>query len=247
MTLQHFYQDFGHGFPLSVVKEAYGYVQSGNPIVSVFKTASILYAAKLENQPLRHSGYTCERRISKVTVYHLQTVSLSGLKRILPYASKENRGLSIARLGENSSCDEVASFESSLGSVLGNYSYRNRYASVVRLSYGDSQLDENMQESLKRSATVLAKNALAWWPSYQDALEKVEHCKKHNRPFDAVPEWKEFLLKQELCFAEPINDGYETGSRLFARVWVTIGDYLQTLKEQTGLTLIIEDINLYGF
>ena len=247
MTLKTFYQDFGHGFPLPVVKKAYIYFQQGHPVESIFKTASILYAAKLENQPLNYSGYACERRISKIIVYHLQTNSVTGLRQITPYSFEKNKGLAITLLGENASCDEIASFENKQGSVLGSYNHRNRYVAVVRLNHGNPQLTADMQESLKDLADVLAKNALAWWPDYQVALEKVEYCKAHKKPFDAVPEWNEFLLNQELRFAKKVNEGFETGSCLFTKTWVTIGDYLKSLKEQTGLTCSIESINLYGF
>ena len=247
MKLKNFYQDFGHGFPLTVVKTAYGYFQQGHPVESIFKTASILYAAKLEEQSLNYSGYACERRISKIIVYRVQTNSATGLKQILPYSFKENPAFAVTLLGENASCDEIASFENRADSVLGSYNHRNRYVAIVRLNHGNPQLTADMQESLKDLADVFAKNALAWWPAYQTALEKVEYCKKHKKPFDTLPEWKEFLLQQELRFAKKVNEGFETGSCLFTKTWITIGNYLRNLKEQTGLTITIDSIDIYGF
>ena len=57
MTFKKFYNDFGHGLPMSVVKAAFGYVQQGHDVEPALGTAKILYAAKLERQPLCHTGY----------------------------------------------------------------------------------------------------------------------------------------------------------------------------------------------
>jgi len=48
MTFEEFYQKFGQGYPLAVVKTAYGYFKQGHRPEPSLSTAAIIYAAKQE-------------------------------------------------------------------------------------------------------------------------------------------------------------------------------------------------------
>jgi hypothetical protein len=250
-TLKEFNEMFGRTFPLAVVKTAYGYVLQGHDPGPSLSTAAILYAAKLEKQPLNYIGYACISSVSEVTVYTLKTATQSGLRRISPFSMKESKGLTIATLGENCSCDVAAVFGNQPNSVLGCYTHRNRYAAVIRLNYGtDAKLPADILKRLQNLADVLAKNVLAWWPEYlkkKEALRNfyIEKYKREPRFFKS--DKFDFFNEQVLRFVPNVNDGYESGSSFYnADKSVTISDYLANFSKQSGLRLSIEGIDIYG-
>lgn len=248
-TLKKFYNDFGRTFPLAVVKTAYGYFQQGHEPGPAISTAAILYAAKLEKQSLQYTGYTCVTSVEGLTVYEVRTATQSGLTRMSPYSLKDSRGLTIATMGENCSCDVAAVFGNQPDSVLGCYTHRNRYAVVIRLNYGTDKLPADMLKRLQNLANVLAKNVLAWWPKYikqREALRKfyLEKYKREPRAFKS--DKFDFFIKQVLRFMPKINEGCEQDHLL--RGNITISNYLQNeVKNQTGLDVKVESIDIYGF
>ena len=251
MTFRKFYNDFGHGLPMSVVKTAFGYVQQGHDAEPALSTARILYAAKLERQPLCHTGFV--RIIGKkcLQVYKMQTVSSSGLNRLAPYVLQESRSEAIPRLGENCAYDVEATYNDQPGVIFGSCEHGAKYVAVVRLNYGkNAVLPEGLKSRLQVVADTVAKNALAWWPEYlkkREALRKFYLDKYKREPQHFESSKMEFLNGQVLRFAPHINDGYETGSSFYSSdKWVTVGEYLENFKKLTGFEIPIDGIDIYG-
>ena len=247
-TLKEFNEMFGRTFPLVVVKAAYGYVLQGHDPGPALSTAAILYAAKLEKQPLNCTGYACISSVSGVTVYTLKTATQSGMRRMSPFSMKESKGLTIATMGENCSCDVAAVFENQPDSVLGCYTHSNRYAAVVRLNYGiDAKLPTDTLKKLQHLADVLAMNVVAWWPEYlkkKEALYKFYMDKYKREPKEFESNKFDFFNKQVLRFMPKINEGCERDH--FGNI--TISNYLQNeVKNQTGFDVKVESIDIYGF
>lgn len=251
MTFKKFYNDFGYGLPMSVVKAAFGYVQQGHDVEPALGTAKILYAAKLERQPLCHTGYVRIVGEKRLQVYKVQTASLSGLNRLAPYVLQESRSETIIRLGENCAYVVEATFNNQPGVIFGSYEHGAKYVAVVRLNYGKNVvLHEGLLSRLQGMADDVAKNALAWWPEYlkkREALRKfyLEKYKREPQHFESSK--TDFLNGQILRFAPFINDGYETGSSFYGDdKWITVSEYLANFKKLTGFEITIDGIDIYG-
>lgn len=247
-TLKEFNEMFGRT-PLAVVKTAYGYFQQGHEPGPAISTAAIIYAAKFEKQRLNYTGYDCIRDVSGVTVYEVRTVTESGLTRMSPYSLKDSRGLTIATMGENCVCDAINFFKNQPDSVLGYYTHRNRYTAVVRLNYGtNADLPINTLKKLQHLADVLAMNVVAWWPEYlkkRESLHKFYMEKYKRPPMEFESNKLEFINKQVLRFMPKINEGCEHDHLLCGNM--SISAYLRgEIKNQTGLDVRIENVDIYG-
>ena len=155
--------------------------------------------------------------------------------------------LAIAKLGENFECDVDATYAQQPDSVIGGYSHRNCYVSVVKLNFGNVQLTAGMQKKLQNLADVLAKNALAWYPAHSKALNKEKYYKEHKMNYKPVSGWKTFFLAQVLRFVPNVNDGYESGSQWYKETKsVTIGDYLAHFCKENKIKLDIQYIHVSG-
>ncbi len=246
MNIKEFNKNFVQMFPLAVVKNAYDKVQSGAEVGQALLAAADEYAEKLAKLPLNYTGYTAVSSSSQLVIYQLKTTSERGLRLASPYANKSSHGLAVARLGENFECDISAVYAHQPDSVLGSYSYRNRYAVVVRLDCGGIRLEEGMHKKLQTLADALAKNALAWYPVYLERQHIAQLRKEHKPEQEPISWWEDFLLKQPLRFVENVNDGYERGFMLHKPKWITIGEYLQNFASKIGLELKITEINIFG-
>lgn len=246
MNIKEFNENFGHTFPLAVVKNAYDKVQSGAEVGQALLAAADEYAEKLAKLPLNYTGYTAVSSIDQIVVYQLKTTSELGLRLASPYADKNSRGLAVARLGENFECDVIAVYTHQPDAVLGSYSQRNRYAVVVRLDCGGVQIEEGMRKKLQGLADALAKNALARYPVYLERQHIAQLRQEHKPEQEPISWWEDFLLKQPLRFVENVNDGYERGFWFNTPKWVTIGEYLQNFAQKVELEPKITEINIFG-
>ena len=245
MKLRDFNNDFGRTFPLAVVKTAYGYVQQGHDAGPAISTASAIFGAKFECRKMRYDGYAVTSGVMETTVYHLQTETSNGLRRMSLYSYPTERGLAITKMGENCLCEPVWQMEHQRGVIVGSYDHCNRYAAVAVLRYDETvELTEKFKARLQKLANVLAMNALAWKSEYEHRLEVAEYRAARKMHHTPVAPWPEFLLQCTLRFVPLVNESCEHYEQLHGTV--TVGDYLRNFRLSVDCSLELAEIKVFG-
>lgn len=240
MGFKEFYLKRARSYPLSVAKTAYGYTLRQHDARPALSTAATLYAAKLENRRLRYAGYTAAAVKNQITVYRLQTETISALKRLSAKDCQEHRYSVSAMLGENCHFMPVAEFKPGKGEVLGVYVHRNRYVAVVRLKCLKQTSDTVINKDLRKAANILAKNAVAWYPEFVQ-----KNIRSANKEMLSAESTEKVLTGKSLTDFSALririisdNNGY--GQTTFNTL---ISELNMLLKSVITLT----EIHLYGF
>lgn len=249
MNFKEFYQKFGRDYPLTVVKTAFCYFEQGHDVKPALCTAWTIYIANQKNRPLRYKGYMAINQRKGVTVYSLETETVSGMNRVSVIDTDKRTGLTFAPLGENFCYTSLAVFEAQNNKIFGAYTHRNRYVAIVELSYEGRNLPDETCKQLQMVADTLAKNALAYYPQYSDDMEKIKfHIKKDGKKPKNAPEemWPKYFEQQILRFEPKINDGYECGWSFFNSAYMDVAGFLEKMQSELKTEIKIADIKLFG-
>lgn len=231
MGIKEFYLKFGRMYPLSVVQTAYGYTQMQHEPRPALATASAMYGAKFESRPLYYTGYKLVKNNS-LTVYRLQTETLSALDRLTAADITKGKYTLAALFGENCRFENIAQFEPQSGSTLGAYLHRNRYVTIVRIQ------SEQSSENLQKTADLLAQDVMA---AYTDYVYKTQCQQKSNTQEHPVAllttlvgeQLEQFLHKPLYLLHQ--RDGYTSLNAL-----------IDSLNEQFNLPIKITEIYIFG-
>lgn len=226
MGITEFYKKFGRLYPLRVVKTAYGYTQNQHEPRPALSTASTMYGAQLERRPFHYTGYTLAE-CNKITVYQLQTETLSALNRLTIDDCMKGRYHLSALFGENCCVKIVSEFEPQSGSIFGFYAHRNRYVIVVQL-----QIKEH-SENIQQTANLIARYAMA---AYTDYVHK-----NRNEP-------KSLTAPQTILVGEQLEHFLHTPVYLaFEKKWYeSVEPFINTLNKRFNTSVKITEIHLFG-
>ncbi|MBO6280952.1 MAG: hypothetical protein J6N49_00325 [Alphaproteobacteria bacterium] len=232
MGFKEFYLKNARSYPMSVAKTAYGYTLRQHDVKPALSTAATLYAAKLEDRRLYHTGYTITDVNNHLTVYRLQTETLSALNRLSANDFREHRYPVSARLGENCRFTPLAEFYPENGQYLGIYGHRNRYVSIVRIQ------SEQEAENLCKTADVIAQNVMAAYTDYVYKTRRTQEFNKQISPIikqtSLVGNSLEHFLNERLYM---VHNKYGSA---------TLAEFIDGLNKQFNLSIKITEIHIFG-
>ena len=239
MNLSEFRKNYGKNVSMKVCKTAYGYVLNQNAPNTSVCIASIIYAQKFLNNPLKYSSFRVEKELGCIRIYKVQTeteFAQSALKR--GNWNYNNRNLCIAALGENYKQKFVRTIELPDDLVVSVYEHFGRFVSVVALE-GCQKQSQIM--AFNDVAHVLAVNALCYYGRYFDEVSIVNK----NSLNTEIGDFDKYLTSQsiEIKHNKYYNDnGFFPSSRKGER----IAQYLKRKNEELGADIHIAQISIFG-
>lgn len=239
MNLSEFRKNYGKNVSMKVCKTAYGYVLNQNAPNASVCTASIIYAQKFLNNPLKYSSFRVEKELGCIRIYKVQTeteFAQSALKR--GKWNYNDRNLCIAALGENYKQKLVRTIELPDDLVVSVYEHFGRFVSVVAL---EGCQKPSQVKTFNDVAHVLAVNALGYYDRYLDAMSIVNK----NSLNTEIGDFDKYLTSQ---FIEIKHNKYYNNYGFFpaSRKGERISQYLKRKKEELGTDIRIAQISVFG-